>query len=224
MNSLVPYPSARTPARRVWHSHSGTNPITSSSTFHTSNPILASMPWGLHRFQHAGDVHFITFSCYRRQPFLRFPSARTLIESTLERIRQWYGISINGYVVMPEHVHLLLHEPERKSLSIAIQMLKQISGKKLGVHQYRNFWQRRYYDRNVRSAREFDAVLHYIHFNPVKRGLCSRPEDWQWSSFLHCATGVEGLVEIESLWTARRREKMGLPPIQKIRSPKSFPC
>jgi putative transposase len=49
--------------------------------------------------------------------------------------------------------------------------------------------------------------LRYIHRNPVKRGLCKRPEDWQWSSFFHYATGIEGVVEIESEWTARKRER-----------------
>ena len=53
--------------------------------------------------------------------------------------------------------------------------------------------------------------LRYIHRNPVRRGLVDKPEDWPWSSFRHYAAGVEGAVEIESEWTARRRELMGLP-------------
>jgi hypothetical protein len=51
--------------------------------------------------------------------------------------------------------------------------------------------------------------LRYIHRNPVKRDLCSSPEDWQWSSFRHYATGIEGVVQIESQWTASRRERAG---------------
>ena len=54
-----------------------------------------------------------------------------------------------------------------------------------------HFWQKRYYDHNVRSYAKFVEQLRYIHRNPVKRGLCERPEDWQWSSFLHYATGIE---------------------------------
>jgi hypothetical protein len=49
-----------------------------------------------------------------------------------------------------------------------------------------------------------------MHWNPVKRGLVSRPEDWPWSSFRHYATGCEGIVEIESEWTVRRRERLGV--------------
>src|SRR5438034_7029131 len=51
--------------------------------------------------------------------------------------------------------------------------------------------------------------LRYIHRNPAKAGLCERPEDWEWSSFRHYATGCEGRVEIESEWTARKRERAG---------------
>jgi putative transposase len=177
------------------------------------------MPWSLQRYQKTGDVHFITFSCYRRRPLLRPASACQVFEVTLERVRAWYRMSINAYVVMPEHVHLLLHEPERKTLSVVIQMLKQIVGRKISKPDAEPFWERRYYDRNIRTVKEFDATMHYIHQNPVKRRLCSRPEDWRWSSFLHLATGIDGALEIESQWTSRRRERMGIVPIERVRMP-----
>jgi hypothetical protein len=69
-----------------------------------------------------------------------------------------------------------------------------------------HFWQKRYYDFNIRNYPQFVEKLRYIHRNPVKAGLCERPEDWEWSSFRHYATGSEGRVEIESEWTARKRE------------------
>src|ERR1700691_983530 len=77
-----------------------------------------------------------------------------------------------------------------------------------------SFWQKRYYDRNVRDAREFSIKLRYLHRNPVKRGLVSDPAEWKWSSFRHLlsryfrhyALREVGVVEIESEWTARDRE------------------
>src|SRR5579864_6820814 len=69
------------------------------------------------------------------------------------------------------------------------------------------FWQKRYYDRNVRDEREFVEKLRYIHRNPVKAGLCELPEGWPWSSFRHYALREKGIVEIESEWTARDRER-----------------
>jgi putative transposase len=74
------------------------------------------------------------------------------------------------------------------------------------------FWQKRYYDHNIRTYEKFVEKLRYIHRNPVKRGLVDKPEDWARSSFLHYATGQSGVVEIESDWTARRRAAVVLDP------------
>ncbi len=77
------------------------------------------MPWGLKRFQQAGDLHFINFTCHRRAPLLGTPHARDIFEFTLERVRRWYGFFLVGYVVMLEHVHLLMSEPERGRINPA---------------------------------------------------------------------------------------------------------
>jgi len=112
---------------------------------------------------------------------------------------------------MPQHVHLLVSEPERASLALALQMLKQTSSRKLKAIAGGNpFWQARYYDFNVWSERKRVEKLRYMHRNPVKRGLVASPEDWKWSSFRHYLTGEDTGVEIESRWTARKRERMGI--------------
>jgi hypothetical protein len=77
------------------------------------------------------------------------------------------------------------------------------------IGEAEHFWQARYYDFNIRSPQQFSQKLLYLHHNPAKRGLCALPEDWEWSSSCHYATGMEGRVEIESGWTARRREFPG---------------
>jgi putative transposase len=170
------------------------------------------MPWGLKRIQQARCLHFVTFSCHHRDQLLNTPQAREIFEQTLERARRWYGFFVCGYVVMPEHVHLLISEPERASLSLALQMLKQNSSRQLHPPEGSPFWLPRYYDFNVWSEEKRIEKLRYIHRNPVRRGLVERPEDWAWSSFCHYATGVEGAVEIESQWTARKRERLGDEP------------
>lgn len=161
------------------------------------------------RYQEQGCLHFITFSCYHWMPLLDTLAAKETFETELARVRAWYGCYITGYVVMPEHVHLLLSEPERSKLSVAIQMLKQIASQKLRPKHLPHFCQVRYYDFPVWTEAKRIEKLRYIHRNPVKRGLVERPEDWKWSSFVHYATGAEGIVSIESQWTARRREQMG---------------
>lgn len=178
------------------------------------------MPTSLVRYQQTGDLHFITFSCYRRQPHLGSASARDLFERSLEAMRLRYDFFVCGYVVMPEHAHLLVSEPRKATLAKALQALK------LSVavqRRERPFWQSRYYDFNVYTARKSIEKLHYIHSNPVKRGLCATPENWAWSSFLHYATGMEGRVEIESEWTTRKRERAAARPRPLIEQPQSNP-
>jgi putative transposase len=164
------------------------------------------MPQGLVRYQHSGGFHFITFSCDGRQPLLARPKACETFERELETVRQRYQFVIAGYVLMPEHVHLLVGEPVKASLSVVIQVLKQQTSRKLKQRGEIRFWQRRYYDFNVHNELKRVEKLRYMHRNPVKRGLVEEPEDWPWSSFRHYATGEIGTVEIESQWTAHRRE------------------
>jgi putative transposase len=156
------------------------------------------------RYQHCGCFHFVTFSCYRRQPLLAAPEAYSAFEQELEAVRLRYGFVVVGYVLMPEHVHLLVGEPTRSTLSIALQVLKQRTSRKLKARGSVQFWQSRYYDFNVWSEDKRIEKLRYMHRNPVKRGLVDKPEDWPWSSFRHYATGHSGPVEIESPWTASR--------------------
>jgi putative transposase len=132
--------------------------------------------------------------------------AYSIFERELEAVRRRYGFVVAGYVLMPEHVHLLVGEPRTGSLAIAIQVLKQQTSRRLKKRGEAHFWQRRYYDFNVHSELKRVEKLRYMHRNPVTRGLVEKPEDWAWSSFVHYATGVIGTVEIESEWTARRRE------------------
>jgi putative transposase len=124
----------------------------------------------------------------------------------LEKVRLRYGFAVVGYVLMPEHVHLLVSEPRLSSLAVAVQVLKQQTSKQLKRAGEAHFWQPRYYDFNVRSAEKVAEKLRYMHRNPVQRGLVEKAEDWLWSSFRHYSTGEVGTVEIESEWTARRRE------------------
>jgi REP-associated tyrosine transposase len=105
-----------------------------------------------------------------------------MVEQALEQARVKYGFFVYGHVVMPEHVHLLVSEPERHPLATAIKAIKQSVARrqvKTGEH----FWQGRYYDFNVGTPQKKVEKLKYIHRNPVHRGLVAQPEDWPWSSY-----------------------------------------
>jgi len=150
----------------------------------------------------AGHLHFITCSCYKRLPFLGSASARDCFIEKLAECRAKFGFSLIGYVVMPEHVHLLISEPPQGSpsdvmrelkrsvaLSLSSDVLKnrdstqirlsKVAAKDAGEH----FWLRRFYDFNVCTRQKRNEKLHYMHLNPVKRGLVRNPRDWPWSSY-----------------------------------------
>jgi putative transposase len=169
------------------------------------SPYSAAMTSGLKRFHQSGQSHFITVSCYRRKPNFSSPHIYAPFLDCMERMRVRFEMCIYAYVVMPEHVHFLVSEPTQETLADAMHFLKLSFTKRL--HHKGSFWQKRYYDRNVRDAGEFDEKLVYIHRNPVSRGLAREPADWKWSSFRHYALREIGIVTIESEWTARDRER-----------------
>jgi putative transposase len=162
------------------------------------------MPKGLKRYYGRGDLHFLTFSCYRRLPLLGTVEARMAFVDALGKIRQRYQFLLVGYVVMPEHVHLLISEPARVTPSVVLKVLKQRvsrdlrkkSGQARGEGLLR-FWQPRFYDFNVYSAKKRREKLEYMHANPVTRELVQDPKDWPWSSFSYYAKGETGFLPID---------------------------
>jgi putative transposase len=170
------------------------------------------MAEGLNRYYGKGDLHFITFSCYRRLPLLKTARARDIFAQELVRVRAETGFRLIGYVVMPEHVHLLMSEPKIGTPSQAMQKLKQRVSRKMrgGVAREqsnlqpgdageipRSFWQARFYDFNVYSEGKKKEKLNYMHANPVIRGLVEHPKDWRWSSWSFYSAAEASLVQMD---------------------------
>lgn len=133
----------------------------------------------LQRFHGRRDLHFVTFSCYRRRPYLGTVRARNRFVQILDEVRSRHAFALIGYVVMPEHVHLLISEPPKGNPSKVLQVLKQkvshsLRGKRLTpLKQLRfpfsaaedkspAFWQRRFYDFNVWTEKK-DAGKTDLH-------------------------------------------------------------
>jgi len=174
------------------------------------------MPKKLKRYYGHRDLHFITCSCYRRLPLLRSARAKRLFVKILNQVRERYGFALAGYVVMPEHIHLLISEPARGTPSTVMQVLKQrvscllrhtsqcgspaqlklpFTVAEEGLPQ---FWQRRFHDFNVWSHKKKIEKLEYMHMNSVKRGLVARPKDWPWSSYSFYEACDIGLIRIDT--------------------------
>ena len=195
------------------------------------------MPQRLHRYYGAGYSHFITTSCYQRAPLLGSRRNRDLFLHVLEQVRHRYHFVVVGYVVMPEHVHLLIGEPQRGDPSVVMKALKQGFARRLLARLRRTrdlnqrslwqapvergrIWQPRFYDFVVFSEHKRVEKLRYMHRNPVKRGLVLEPQQWAWSSFRHYACDERGHVlvnEPQKAWGSRFRgcacpASLGQPP------------
>jgi putative transposase len=180
-------------------------------------PILLLLREKPRRYTGRGDLHPITFCCYQRRPLLGTIRARNLFVKVLGEVRARHEFLLVGYVVMPEHVHLLMSEPRKLRPSRVLQVLKQrvsremrgkrrgASARQLGLKfpepegELRRFWQRRFYDFNVWSREKKKEKLKYMHANPVKRELVRNPQDWPWSSYSFCVSGETGLIPMDAV-------------------------
>jgi len=129
----------------------------------------------------------------------------------LEQVREKYQFVVIGYVVMPEHFHLLISEPQERTPSTVMQALKlgfarrvliqmgqrrNPSQSELFLRSPQHIWQKRFYDFNIWTGRKRVEKLRYIHRNPVTRGLVASSELWRWSSYGAYAFGEVGPVVV----------------------------
>jgi putative transposase len=173
------------------------------------------MTSGLKRYYGKGDLHFVTFSCYQRLPLLGTECARNVFVDELKKVRTEMGFRLIGYVVMPEHVHLLMSESlvgtpsvvlQKLKLRVSLRMRKQ---REVGSEEQfplpieeegvppKAFWSPRFYDFNVRTSEKRKEKLDYMHANPVVRGLVEHPRDWPWSSWSFYMKDETGLISID---------------------------
>jgi putative transposase len=165
-----------------------------------------------------GQAHYLTFSCFRRQPFLLGKLAPVWLADSIEKAKQCFPFDLWAYVFMPEHVHLLLlPHPEVEISNILKQIKQPVSIKAIqyvkkhdpefldrmtdaqpnGRSVFR-FWQRGGgYDRNLWNLENIHTIIRYIHQNPIGRGLVSSPDDWLWSSFSAWEYGTDTPLSID---------------------------
>jgi putative transposase len=156
----------------------------------------------LRHFDHLNTARFVTFSCFHRFRLLTSPAVIEVFLEELDGVRNRHGLKLYGYVVMPEHVHLVLWPPDTVKLGVVIGQLKSLSARRmlpllrvqrgtaldrLEVRRSGEgrlvFWQIRCYDHNCRTPEIVREKIEYCHKNPVVRGLVSDPAEWRWSSY-----------------------------------------
>jgi len=142
------------------------------------------------RYEISNQARFLTFSCFDRKPFLADSVVADLFADRLMWTRQRLGFGLHAWVVMPEHVHLLISPklPEAPVSKVLMSLKRPVAKDALkhlrsqGAHT-ESFWlPGGGYDRNIFSEQEMLEKCEYIHANPVRRGLVESAEEWPWSS------------------------------------------
>lgn len=184
------------------------------------------MPSHLHRYDEPGHTHFWTISCYRRLQFFHDDGMKRVAIEALRALQTTLGVCVVGYVVMPEHVHVLLYPHARGTdlpipIGNLLQVFKQYVGRR-GKERLREVWRRRQrlwseplnrwaqgsfdkqevmntrgYDRNIFTERELRTKLDYCHKNPITRGLVGIAADWKWSSYRFYEFGDRSVLPMD---------------------------
>lgn len=180
-------------------------------------PLPHSPPKRRHRrrFERPDHARFITFSCYQRLPLLKNDAIKRVCVESLAASRERFALKLHGWVIMPEHVHMMIRIPDASvTMSDVLRFLKggvarrvlmrwrelgaPILDRLCNASGDAHFWQRGGgYERNIFSRNEFEEKLNYMHMNPVKRGLVRTALDYGWSSARAYSGRDDALISID---------------------------
>ncbi len=148
------------------------------------------------RHRAAGGTYFFTVVTFGRRPWLCDEASRAALRRAIDHVRRRHPFRVDAWVLLPDHLHCLWTLPEGDSdYSTRWRLIKGFVARslggggetgELGPSRARKGemgrWQRRFWEHTIRDERDFEAHSDYIHFNPVKHGLCGSPGDWPWST------------------------------------------
>jgi len=179
------------------------------------------------RYDEPGQAHYLTFTCFKNQPFLKGDRARLWLVEAIAKAKIKYPFDLWSWVIMPEHVHLLVFPHEGVQISRILYAIKDPVAKQAAKYvrrekpdfiarmhdiqpngkQILRFWQRGGgYDRNILSVAELHEKIKYIHCNPVRKELVKGPEDWIWSSYRAWEYNMDEPLRVD---------RESLPPINR---------
>ncbi len=184
------------------------------------------MPSRLKRYDEPGHIHFWTISCHRQLDFFHHDDIKQIVIDALAQLKTKFGICLIGYVIMPDHVHVLMYPHAKGSdtpidISILLRAFKQHVGYhgKSCLREYwrthnqlwspsltnwatnnehgKPVWKTRGFDFNIHKFSMLIEKLNYCHKNPITRGLVKRAENWPWSSFRYYEFGDRSILPMD---------------------------
>lgn len=159
-----------------------------------------SMP-DFQRYPYEGFSYLITTNVKDRQPLFVEQGCCDSVIGSIRFLRTHLGHQVHAYVLMPDHVHLVVTPRAGGNISQLMHSLKLYTARQIGalLGLRGGIWQARFYERALRTARDVDRALAYVHDNPIRAGLADRPEDYAWSSYRACILGEPTSIELDPL-------------------------
>jgi putative transposase len=177
---------------------------------------------GLPRFHIEGHIYYITTVVYNRLPIFTRPAFIVPLIDSLNFYRHKQEFRLLGYVIMPDHVHLVIWPFGASTVSDMMRDYKEFTSKRIirqaevegneawatafrlaGSETGRGqnkVWQDSYWDENIYTERFLRQKLNYVHRNPLRAGLVKQPADYLYSSYRNYEFGEEWLIEIDRGW------------------------
>ncbi len=108
-----------------------------------------------------------------------------ILAQVIEARREQHGFVLTAWVLLPDHWHAILGVRYPKTISLIIESIKVSSTRQMNRRRKESgaLWQGRFFDRALRTVKEYNETAEYIHWNPVQRGLVKNPDEWPWSSY-----------------------------------------
>ncbi|MFB0949131.1 MAG: transposase [Burkholderiaceae bacterium] len=149
------------------------------------------------RAYHAGGIYFLTLNLLERTNNHLLIDQIDLLKKVVMEVRKRYPFEIHAWVVLPEHMHMLMGLPEGDAdFSQRVRLIKSNFSRRIATnelrstvrvrHQERGIWQRRFWEHLIRDEADYRAHMDYIHYNPVKHGWVAQVKDWPYSTFHRC--------------------------------------
>jgi len=141
-------------------------------------------------------IFFVTWTCKNRYSFFNEENDKKIVLETMNFYREKYKFKIYGYVIIPDHLHLIMYIPPSNNISKITQVVKQYISRKIS-NKNESVWQKGFYDHVIRDGIDFKIRLDYIHKNPLKHGLVKKLEEYKWSSYLNYYLNDDSIFKID---------------------------
>jgi putative transposase len=173
----------------------GNAPLLPNLRFFTIISCCSGNGMRYRRAKTPGATYFFTVVTYRRRRFLCDPENVALLRAGFRFVKQRHPFDLDAFVLLPDHLHCIWTlPPDDRDYPLRWNLIKTHFTRHCAAplksppsevrHRKREqaVWQRRYWEHQIRDDRDFECHVDYIHWNPVKHGLATRPTDWPYSS------------------------------------------